>query len=230
MDFTNAIQIAGVIDQSEADMLVECGVRYLGFPLRLPVHKEDLCETDAATIISNLPKPCQGILITYLNNSREIIEFCDFLGVSVVQLHGDISVAELGQLKQDRPTLSVIKSLVIGQRAIEELFDIVRASAAYVDAYITDTYDPATGASGATGKIHDWALSKRFVKESPRPIILAGGLNPRNVKDAIHSVGPAGVDSHTGVEDSNGRKSREKVMKFVAKARETFRELNRVAV
>ena len=92
----------------------------------------------------------------------------------------------------------------------------------FVDAFITDTFDPKTGASGATGKTHDWHVSRRLVELADRPVILAGGLTPENVKSAIVEVQPAGVDAHTGVEDSSGRKSREKIRKFLAEAREAF--------
>jgi len=88
-----------------------------------------------------------------------------------------------------------------------------------VDAFITDTFDPATGASGATGRTHDWNISRRLVEISRRPVLLAGGLAPDNVAEAIRRVRPAGVDSHTGVEDSAGRKDRDKVSRFVAEAR-----------
>jgi phosphoribosylanthranilate isomerase len=60
------------------------------------------------------------------------------------------------------------------------------------------------------------------VERSDRPVILAGGLTPENVRQAIAEVRPAGVDAHTGVEDSTGRKSREKVLKFLSEAREAF--------
>jgi hypothetical protein len=53
-------------------------------------------------------------------------------------------------------------------------------------------------ASGATGKTHDWRVSRRLVEVADKPVILAGGLNPENVKRAILEVRPAGVDSHSG--------------------------------
>ena len=65
-------------------------------------------------------------------------------------------------------------------------------------------------------------MSRRLAELADRPIILAGGLTPENVKSAILEVRPAGVDSHTGVEDSTGRKSREKVQKFLSEANEAF--------
>lgn len=92
----------------------------------------------------------------------------------------------------------------------------------YVDAFITDTFDPDTGASGATGKTHDWEISRRLVELSPKPVILAGGLNPENVAEAIDFVNPAGVDSHTGVENESGRKDADKIRLFMKNSLRAF--------
>ena len=216
------IQIAGVHDAAEAEMLQQCGIRYLGFPLRLPVHREDLTEKEAAAIIKSLAPPVFGVLITYLSEASEIAAFCHTLGARIVQLHGDIDRAELKRLKTLDPSLTVIKSLVIGSSNDKALEAMVGELSPFLDAFITDTFDPKTGASGATGKTHDWHVSRRLVELADRPVILAGGLTPENVKRAILEVRPAGIDSHTGVEDSSGRKSREKVRKFLAEAHEAF--------
>lgn len=218
----NFIQIAGVIDAAEAQMLRQCGVRYLGFPLRLPVHCEDLTEKEAAAIIKSLAPPVFGVLITYLDQASEIAGFCHALGARIVQLHGDIDRVELERLKTLDSNSTVIKSLVIGMRDDKALEATVNELSPFVDAFITDTFDPETGASGATGKTHDWRVSRRLVELADRPVILAGGLTPENVQRAILEVRPAGVDSHTGVEDSSGRKSREKVQKFLSEAYEGF--------
>ena len=203
-------------------MLQQCGVHYLGFPLRLSIHREDLTDGEAAAIIKSLAPPVFGVLITYLSEATEIAAFCHALGAPVVQLHGDINRDELKRLKTLDPDLTVIKSLVIGMRDAEALESMANELSPYVDAFITDTFDPNTGASGATGKTHDWRVSRRLVELADRPVILAGGLTPENVKRAILEVRPAGVDAHTGVEDSNGRKSREKVCKFLSEAHEAF--------
>lgn len=219
----NLIQIAGVIDAAEAEMLQQCGVRYLGFPLRLPVHREDLTENEVAMIIKGLAPPVFGVLITYLDQANEIAAFCHALSARIVQLHGEIDRDELKRLKTLDPSLIVIKSLVVGMHEDRALEAMLSEFSPLVDAFITDTFDPKTGASGATGKIHDWGVSRRLVELSDRPVILAGGLTPENVMQGILEVGPAGVDSHTGVEDSTGRKSREKVQRFLSEAHEAFR-------
>ena len=219
------IQIAGVMDQAEAELLQQCGIKYLGFPLHLPVHREDLTEQQAAKIIQSLRPSVFGVLITYLDSARGIADCCRALGVRIVQLHGDIDAAELETLKRLEPGLILIKSLIVGRHGSGTLEATMRELSQFVDAYITDTFDPHTGASGATGKTHDWGVSRRLVERSDRPVILAGGLTPDNVTSAILQVRPAGVDAHTGVENASGRKNREKVEKFLAEARAAFAAL-----
>ncbi len=220
------IQIAGISDEAEARMLRRCGVNYLGFPLRLPIHREDISEADAAKIIGDLEAPAFGVLITYLDDAGEIAAFSSSLGAHIVQLHGDIAVEELAKLKAIAPELLVIKSLVVGLHGEHVLEAMADRCSAHVDAFITDTFDPATGATGATGITHDWSVSRRLVEMSTRPVILAGGLGPDNVRRAILDVRPGGVDSHTGVEDDAGRKCPDKVKAFVAEAEAGFRLLN----
>ncbi len=217
------IQIAGVRDADEMRLLMDAGVHWLGFPLRLTVNKEDLSEADAAVLIRNLPLGFHGVVITYLNRADDVVSFCEQLGARVIQLHGDIPVDELREIKRRDPGLSVFKSLVVRAGNEEALRQLVEETAPFVDAYITDTFNPATGQEGATGLVHDWNISRRLVEFSPRPILLAGGLHAGNVAEAILAVHPAGVDSHTGVEGPDGRKSKEKVEKFVQESLRAFR-------
>lgn len=216
------IQVAGIANDAEAAAALTAGVDLLGFPLRLPVNDEDLSEAEAAAVIGRLP-PGTGVLITYLEKADEIHAFCRFLGVDTVQVHGEIQTRELARLK---PDLRVFKSLVVRDGDDpQKLEEEARRCAPYTDAFITDTFDPQTGASGATGKTHDWAISRRLARLSSVPLILAGGLTPDNVYRAVLEVGPAGVDSHTGVEDANGRKDPKKMQRFVDEARRAFADL-----
>jgi phosphoribosylanthranilate isomerase len=164
-------------------------------------------------------------LITYQADAAETVLLCRFLGVSGVQLHGRMPLAEVRALRAAAPELFVIKSLVIGRADEAALLAEARAHAPSVDAFLTDTFDPGTGASGATGRTHDWAVSRRLALALPRPLILAGGLNPENVAAAVARVRPAGVDAHTGLEDASGAKDAAKVRRFVARAREAWAAL-----
>lgn len=213
------VQIAGIANRTEANAALDAGADLLGFPLRLPVHAEDLSEEEAAAIIAGLPEDV-SVLITYLDKADAIRAFCRDLGVDTVQVHGDIGTDELAHLK---PGLRVFKSLVVHPGDDPKTLEAeMRRCAPYVDAFITDTFDPGTGASGATGRTHDWEISRRLAKLSPVPLILAGGLTPDNVYRAILEVRPAGIDSHTGVEDARGHKDTGKMKRFVAEARRAF--------
>lgn len=219
------IQIAGIKDFAEAQMLVEAGIDYLGFPLRLDVHQEDISEEEAARIIPSLRPPTYGVLITYLDKATEIVESCTKLGTKIVQLHGKIEIEELAKVKILEPRVFIIKSLIVRENNLVELKAELERFSPLVDAFITDTYDPSTGATGATGKTHGWSISKHLVKLSAKPVILAGGLTPENVAQAIQFVHPAGVDSHTGVEGPDGRKDKDKVIRFVTEAKKAFRKV-----
>jgi len=218
----NIIQVAGIIDRQEADMLMKAGVDYLGFPLRLTVNKEDLSEATATKIIKKIKPPHHAVAITYLDEANEIISFCRKLGVSIIQLHGNIQKEELEKIKVHEPQLQIIKSLVVAGDNYHALQNMVETLSPIVDVFITDTFDPISGASGATGKTHDWSISKRLVEISSKPVIIAGGLNPSNVRQAILEIHPAGVDVHTGVEGKDGRKDLDMVKKFVEESKKGF--------
>jgi phosphoribosylanthranilate isomerase len=225
ISFNKIIQIVGVINENEAEMLAECGVDLIGFPLGLKVSREDLSVDDAENIINEFIPKSKAVLITYLNNAEEILNLSKKLGVYIVQIHGDIPLEEISFIKNMYPNISLIKSLIVKRNNMDELKNSIQKYTTFVDAFITDTFDPETGASGATGKTHDWSISRRIVEISTKPVILAGGLNPNNVREAILTTKPAGVDSHTGVEDGNGRKKRSLVEAFIKNARIAFSEI-----
>ncbi len=203
-------------------MLLDCGVDLIGIPLRLPVNAEDLDDAAAAAISRAHPGRC--CLITYLDRVRDIADLARYLEVRYIQLHGPVDPAILPRLREALPGVCLIKSLVVGLGSETELFATLQACAPGVDAFITDTYNPRTRAGGATGLTHDWTISRRLAVSSPRPVILAGGLNPGNLAAAIAAAKPYGVDVHTGVEGPDGRKDPALVRSFVRIARDSFRK------
>ena len=219
------IHAAGILDRAEAELLIACGFDCLGFPLVLDHHSEDLSAEEAAAIVHALSDRAQFFLITYLSRADEIAALCRHLGVSMVQLHGPVPPEELKCLRREDPELHVIRSLVVRADNTDTLEEQVAREAPLADAFITDTFDPETGASGATGKTHDWEISRKLVELSPKPVILAGGLNPANVAQAIAAVRPAGVDVHTGIEGPDGRKDPNLAADFVTAARAAFAAL-----
>ena len=223
--FRDYIQVAGVMDEQEARMLIEFGVRFIGFPLGLSSEEEDLSENMTANIIRNFPTAVCGVLITYLKDAADISLLCKFVGTNIVQIHGEIDESELTKLRRNSPNLLIIKSLIVKDDNVLELEDKMKIFSPYVDAFLTDTYDPLTVACGATGKTHNWDISRKLVEVSPKPLILAGGLKPDNVHSAILGVRPSGVDVHTGVEQKDGRKSPELVKAFISEAKKAFKSI-----
>jgi phosphoribosylanthranilate isomerase len=219
--FDKTVQVAGIASYEEARMLLDCGVDYLGFPLKLPVNKEDVDQREASEIVTRIGSG-RAVVITYLDTASGIRALADRVGVNIVQLHGPIAGGELLALRTQSPELTIIKSVVIRPHEPSDIVESMRHDQDHVDAYITDTFDPHTGASGATGRTHDWEISRSIVAVSKRPVILAGGLRPDIVAEAIDVVQPSAVDVHTGVEDARGRKSKQLVEQFVMAARTAF--------
>jgi Phosphoribosylanthranilate isomerase len=227
--FQNSTQVAGVRSLEEARLLEDLKVSFVGFPLKLGYHKPDIDHDTARAIIREMRDPTRAVLITYLDTAEDSAALCKFLGVSIVQLHAEIAPEQVQLLKQLMPALRIIKSLIVRPEYtgnFSPLLEHARAYEPWVDAFITDTFDSVTTATGATGKVHDWRISKGLAATLSKSLILAGGLSPTNVFDAISAVHPAGVDSHTGVEDSGGWKSPLLVARFVEEAARAFGATN----
>lgn len=218
------IQIAGIADAEEARLVAACGADLLGFPLGKVRDKSDADAEEAGRIIRGLRLPVRSVLITYSTDAGEIARTCRQIGAAGVQLHGAVEIPEFRRLRTLCPQLFVVKTLAVGKTALPGLIEEMKVFENDVDAFLTDTFDAATGRWGATGKTHDWAISRAIVERSARPVILAGGLTPENVARAIREVRPSGVDAHTGVEDAAGRKDPALLRDFVSRAREAFEQ------
>lgn len=214
------VQVAGISSLKDALACEAAGVDAIGFTIGLPTGPHNgLDEARAAAIIRALPPFITPVLITYRVTAVEVVATCRELGVTQVQLHAPADPAELAAMRAAIPGLKLILAVhVTGPAAI----DVARERARYADALILDTYDPTTGRAGATGLTHDWGISAAIVRAVDVPVILAGGLTPANVADAIRRVRPWGVDVHTGVERPDGTTDHDLVRAFVAIAHATL--------
>lgn len=220
------IQIAGVSSLEEAFFCHSAGVDALGFTLELPTGIHDGLTVDKAhTIVSQLPDLMLPVLITYLDNALQACSLAIQIGAGAVQFHGGISPEQIQLFKKICSHIPAIACVsVTGPESIQQasLF-----TPPLWDAVILDSINLLTGRRGATGMTHDWSVSATIVKASVLPVILAGGLTPNNVAEAIVRVRPHGVDTHSGVENQDGSRSFTKIRAFAAEAIEAFASLHR---
>jgi len=207
----------------EALFCIQVGVDALGFTLGLPDGVHDcLTEEKARSIIEKLPAQAIPVLITYENRAPEAAYMAQYTGVVAVQFHGRIADEDLVEFRRRRPHLKTIGCITVaGRSALDE---VPRFRAPLWDALILDSLDTTSGRRGATGLTHDWSISAEIVRLSSLPVILAGGLTPENVAEAIHRVHPHGVDAHTGLEDVGGSRNFAKIQAFARAARMAFQE------
>jgi phosphoribosylanthranilate isomerase len=197
------IKICGITKLEDALACVDYGADAIGFVFAESPRKID--KFRCKEIISRLP-PFITTVGLFANQSREevkdIIEFCPF---DVFQFHGD----ELPEF-----CLNFNKRIIKAFRIFDQN-DIKLLDNYNVSAYLLDSYDSKK--LGGTGKTFNWGLIKGLKNKR---IILAGGLNPDNVCEAIRKCLPYGVDVSSGVETSPGIKDHKKIKKFIEAVRQ----------
>ena len=200
------LKICGITRLSDALHAVEHGAGALGFVF-WPQSSRHINPERAAAIIAALP-PRIGAVGVFVNEPVEGIRaIVAQTGINMVQLHGDEAAAYADAL--DWP---VLRAVTVDQ--------VEQASAAWPPGttFLMDAADPVR--RGGTGKTINWQQAASAARA--RRIVLAGGLTPDNVADAIGRVRPFGVDVSSGVEDAPGVKNADKVARFLASARSAF--------
>jgi phosphoribosylanthranilate isomerase len=198
------VKVCGTTRLKDALLAVECGADAIGF---IFYKKSPRCVTakTAKEICSKLPPFVQRVGVFVNETAEKINRIADRCGLDAVQLHGDESPAFCKKIRH-----RVIKAVRVKDPG--SLKDLSRYP---VDGFLLDTYKEDQW--GGTGKVFDWELAARAKKYGP--VIIAGGLNPRNVKVAIQKVKPYGVDVSSGVEQSPGKKDPKKVKAFLKAVR-----------
>jgi len=198
------VKICGITSKQDAFVAVECGADALGFVF---FEGSPRCVTprDARAIIAELP-PFVTTVGLFVNEKPErVSEIIQVCGLDTVQLHGDEGPEECLY-----PPHRVIKALRVRDG------DSLRAMASYdVSAFLLDSF--VQGSYGGTGHAFNWDLAAQ-ASECQR-IILAGGLTPDNIAEAVARVRPYAVDVSSGVEISPGRKDPDKVAAFIRNAK-----------
>lgn len=202
------VKICGITNIEDADVAVKAGADALGFVMyrKSPRFVE---QAVVKRIVAGLPPFVLPVGVFVNEEPERVRTLMDDCGLALAQLHGDESALYCQQL--GRP---VLKALRLKDRgtflALAEFQGRANVRGVLIDTFSDQAY-------GGTGKTVDWTLAQEAARATP--IILAGGLTPTNVAEAIAQVRPYGVDVSSGVEQSPGKKDHDKVKAFVHAAR-----------
>ena len=194
------VKICGNVTLKDTMAAVEAGADAVGFVFYAKSPRV-VSPKAVAAIVSHLP-PFVSTVGLFVNESPDLVrQIMSDCGLAYAQLHGEESPQYCAELR-----LPVVKAIRVRTRE-----DLANLSAYRVKAILLDTY--VEGKIGGTGATFDWDLAVEA--GSWGPIVLAGGLTPGNVGEAVSRVRPYGVDVSSGVESSPGVKDHAKVKAFI---------------
>ena len=205
------IKICCISSPEEAQAAIAAGADAIGLVGDMPTGPGVISDEQAREIARVVPPPVGTFLLTSRSRAQEIADHVRYCGVNTVQIVRHIDVDEHARLAT---LLSGIRRVQVIHVEDSAALDLIETYQPHVDAFLLDSGRPASQELGGTGRVHDWQVSAEFVRRSPRPVFLAGGLRPDNVNRAIAEVAPYGLDLCTGVR-TDGRLDPAKLNEFV---------------
>ncbi len=214
---TVKVKICGITREEDLKMVSDLGADAIGFVVDVPSSPRNISLKKAEKFIRFVPVFVKSVLVMVPKSIDELVLTCEKLNPNILQIHGE-NILDASTLREKISNTSIIRALNANQ---ENALKAASEASKSFDAILLDS--STHGMYGGTGKVHDWNLSKR-VKQviHPKPLILAGGLNPKNVKEGICRVQPYAVDVSTGVESLPGIKDPEKVSAFIENVKEIW--------
>jgi len=205
------IKMCGVTRLADAQAAVDAGIDALGFIFH-PKSQRNIVPEEARQIIDQLPPFIDTVGVFVNKKRREVEEIIDYCRLAYAQLHGQESPKYCERLVRFAAPCQVLKAFRVspGLRAED-----ISPYDEHVRGYLLDTFHKDM--AGGTGKTFDWNQVKKL--RLRRPLLLAGGLNPDNILDALARVRPYGVDVNSGVEISPGIKDHDRIRTLVSRVR-----------
>jgi len=209
------VKICGITREEDLAVAVAAGADAVGFLVGVPSSPRNLTLERAEMLLRQVPIFVDSVVVTAPQNINGLVEICEGLKPTAIQIHGkkNFDASEIHERIKDTRLIKTVyvKASSLNETIIEDLKTF--------DAVLLDSF--TKGQYGGTGRVHDWTLSRQ-IKEAvaPLPVILAGGLKPENVKEAILTVQPYAVDVASGVELRPAVKDHEKIRAFVENAKE----------
>ena len=214
------IQVYAFTVIEEAVKAAELGVDHIGFVAgTYDLVPGELSFFQARALRDALPSHTIAVALTMATEIDEILRMVDAVQPDILHISTDVEDVAEKSMEALRaalpPSVQLMKALpVAGTKSI----DLARRFAPVSDLFLLDTKVTGMPGVGATGHTHDWTISQKIVDEINTPVILAGGLDPENVKEAIRVVKPWGVDSntHTNLPGDSVKKDMARIAAFVA--------------
>lgn len=201
------VKICGITNPEDAVAAVEAGADAIGLVFYPPSPRAVTLE-QAQKVVQVVPAFVTITALFVDPDPEQVQEILDGVRIDLIQFHGNEDSSYCEQFK-----VPYIKAIRVRQAS-----DVVASSLRFPSAQgiLLDSYKP--GVPGGTGETFDWSMAqnKEQKDQSTKPIILAGGLNPSNVADAITQVNPFAVDVSGGVEASKGIKDHGKITEFLS--------------
>ncbi len=207
------VKMCGLTSTKDAKMVCESGADFAGVinQVNVPTPREIDLEK-AKEIIETVPEDVQTVLVTMVEELEELKNLERKLNPDYIQIHSDISTVQLRDLEKDIDAGIIgIVSIPPDLESSKEVISKAKRRGEKVDLLLLDT----KGGHEGDRMTHDWNISSKIRESVDVPMILAGGLAPDNVEEAIEKVDPYAVDVASGVESEPGKKSLELVKDFI---------------
>ncbi len=178
----------------------------------------------ARSLAASTPPPVVSFLLSSATDPERLVAEARAVGPSVLQIVDRVPAAAYRRLRAEFPALRLVQ--VVHVTGLAETLEEAREAAEACDAVLLDSgsREGPVASLGGTGRVHDWSVSRRVVEELAKPVILAGGLRPGNVAEAVRTVRPFAVDVCTGLR-TDGRLDQAKLRAFVGAVAEADREI-----
>jgi len=211
---TVRVKICGITRKEDLDAATSAGADAVGFVVGTTASPRNISLETAEKLIRQVPPFVKSVLVT-VPKSIDELRIYEKLNPDVIQIHGG-NLPFAAVIRKNIPNIPLIGAV---NANLTCALDTASEASKMFDAVLLDSF--AKGRYGGTGVVHDWELSK-LVRQviHPKPLILAGGLNPENVTDAVRVVQPYAVDVSSGVELQPGIKDNQKMVDFVKNAKD----------
>jgi len=214
---TVKVKICGLTNLGDARMAVEAGADFLGF-VNAPKSPRFLETDEIKSLIKELEPPVPTVLVTHSQDVEELLFAFADSGADILQVHARLEPEGYKRVRQKVDNVIANVSVPAGlEEPAPELLEQVRMVSSFADFVLFDT--TSKGEIGGTGVAHDWSVAAELKKASKAPVVVAGGLGPDNVADAVRIIQPFGVDVSSGVESEPGKKDANKVRDFIMRAK-----------